>query len=80
MKIILIVICIYAVSAFGMYQWVKTSYSKGGRWEHSNPDNGDLVWTFVPIANTIAATIGWAFYPPKKKTPNNYNGFFNIKK
>ena len=79
MKTILILIFVYILSAYMQYRWISISHSKGGIFEQSTPSRTDLVFTFTPILNTVTGIISWSIYYPKKSA-NNFNKFFNVKK
>lgn len=79
MKILLICIFIYAISAYAQYSWIRSAYSKGGVWENASPSRGDLFITFTPIVNTFGFVVGWVFYPPKGNSLS-LGKFFNVKK
>lgn len=79
MRTMLILIFVYILSSYMQYRWISIAYSKGGVLEYSKPERQDLLFTFLPIANTVVSTIGWVFYPPQK-SETHLNNFFNVKK
>lgn len=51
----LILLCvIYLYSVYSMWNFVRISHSKGGRWSRIDPTGIDVFFTFAPIFNTTA--------------------------
>lgn len=78
-------IIIYVISAVGVYFGINEIYSKGGPFSNINPSFADLLFTFIPIVNTVFFVmflIGWAIYKIDKifHTGNWVSNFFRIKK
>jgi hypothetical protein len=58
-----------------MYFFTKKQYSKGGRWENLKPNIFDLIWTFLPLLNTVAFIMSIMMY-----SKFDLSKFYNIKK
>ena len=77
-----IIISIYLLSVIFSYRYIKLSYSEGGRYETSNPEIIELVFTFMPAFNTIICVVSWiCLYPIRtEKRKLNLIKFFNIQR
>ena len=81
-----ILISIYILSFLRMYFWNRNAHSKGGVFQHSNPNPMDLFYTVVPLANTISAILCTAHsltgkkQQIRQKKPLDFSKFFNVKK
>lgn len=62
-----------------MYKWVHIAHSKGGRCETMQVQIRDMVYTLMPISNTITAVVMWITLPPYAEDTAALNKFFNIK-
>ena len=64
-----------------MYLYFKTSFSKKGQWQYIDADFASVLFTVLPVANTIFSLLE-LFNNGKEKdeTNDNFNNFFNVKK
>lgn len=81
---ITIIIAIYLISAFLWWIYIHIAHSKNGRWSNSLPNTFDIIITFIPIVNSVAAIIYWLLGNPynienRHKTNKSISRFFNIK-
>jgi len=79
---IICIIIIYIISLLTTRNWLKKAHSKNGRWDKSDTNLYDFLFTIIPIINTIFMIYGLKESPYKEgfKTPKTFNKFFNIKK
>jgi hypothetical protein len=82
------IILVYVMSAYGFWNYVRLSHSKDGIFSAIEPDTVDIVLVFTPILNLIFCYL-YLMDPPvkrefkkpiKKKSSKRLNKFFNIKK
>jgi len=78
-------IIIYVISAIGTYICLHKTHSKGGSFDSINPSFPYLIFTFLPILNTVFALIyfcGWVIYKIDKifHSTDSLSKFFRIKK
>ena len=72
-------ILIYLLSVLKMYTYFKNSFSKGGQWSNQDADFMCVVFTFMPIANTVFMLI--EIGNDGTDNPNTrFNRLFNVKK
>lgn len=81
--IITILITIYILSFLRMYFWNKNAFSKDGIFSSSEPDLFALLFTIIPLLNTIAAVYSTVISLTGKKNDLDFykfSKFFNVKK
>jgi hypothetical protein len=77
--VILILILIYALSAFGMWKFIQIAYSSEGRWSNIVPTSADIFVTFCPVMNTFGC-FWFIFSGARRKDPDHYYKFFKVKR
>lgn len=78
-------IIIYVISLVGVYFGIHKTYSKGGPFSNTNPSFADLIFTFIPIVNTVFFVMylfGWTIHKIDKTFHSGdfITNFFRIKK
>jgi heme/copper-type cytochrome/quinol oxidase subunit 2 len=80
---VIIFLCVYVLSAYGVWSYTSAAHSKDGIYSNSEPSSNDVLLVFIPVGNTFLSIVGWVLYPPikrKYKKAFDYNNFFKIKK
>lgn len=79
-------IVVYVISAAYVYYCNRVAHSKGGVWQSVRPTWIDVMFTLVPILNTLCSVVFIAMYgSPKEKDrtdrrqSNFASDFFKIK-
>lgn len=80
----IVLILIYVASVIGAYLTMRRLYSSGGDWEGLSPNVSDIIFMFIPGANTII-TLGGVVtviqdFILSLNIKINYSRFFRIKK
>jgi hypothetical protein len=78
--IYIIVVTVYLLSVWLVWRYMRIAHSKGGRWESLNIKSDCVLFTILPIANTLLVFMGYLFFPPKKNKNRNFNNLFKVKK
>lgn len=85
------ILTFYLLCALFSWGLLRTSYSKGGRWENINPTFFDVLMVLIPIFNFILCIflpimgvkkkVSYTNYQKHNKIKGSYlNSFFRIKK
>ena len=77
---IIIMLGIYTLSIILCYRYFKIAHSKGGIWQNQDIELGEIVFTLIPVINTIVGIMFWCIDHPLNNRKRSYNKFFNIKK
>jgi hypothetical protein len=87
---LLVLVVIYITSVYSSYKWFQKVFTKSddpykdGRWSNLDVDFGAILFTFIPIANTIVAIITLFESPYRNSKKSNmgsrYNSIFKVKK
>ena len=77
--ILIILLAIYALSAFGMWNYFRLAYGKNGRWKYQSAESHDVFMTLLPLLNSFI-NLMWLVNHPTGKQFINLDKFFNIKK
>ena len=80
----IVLILIYLASVIGAYLTIRMLYSAGGDWEGLTPGISDIIFMFIPGANTIIMLGGMVTvvqdFILSLNIKINYRRFFRIKK
>lgn len=72
-------IILYIISGYFHWKAIKVIHSKGGVFENITPTGLDFIATFIPLMNTMWATLNWMGIWSSKCKINFFNKFFKIK-